>query len=205
MFYKKYSKSSKMWLKEHFNDIYVKKSYFIKKRSRAWFKLEEINTKNNIFHLNMNVLDLGSAPGSWSEYILQKIGPRGFLVACDKLSMKPIHGIKFIQGDIQDVLIFNKLLLYNNMQVVLSDLSPNISGIKCSDIYNIMKLLMLSLRLTLKVLVPGGKFIVKAFENTELNSYIRKLKLYFSNVHVFKPNSSRARSREVYIIAIGKK
>ncbi|WP_343190175.1 SAM-dependent methyltransferase [Buchnera aphidicola (Mollitrichosiphum nigrofasciatum)] len=203
MFYKKYSKSSKRWLNEHFNDIYVKYAYKKKKRSRAWFKLDEINKRNNILKSGMNVLDLGSAPGSWAEYIIEKIG-NGLLVACDIISIIPIKNVKFIKGDIRNAHTINKILSFKKINVVFSDMAPNFSGLSFIDMNNMTNLLQLSLFISLRVLVKGGSFITKAFEGIEMNIYLKKLKLYFSKVRVFKPKSSRARSREVYIIAFDK-
>lgn len=202
---KKFNNSSK-WIYNHINDFYVKYSYKNKLRSRSWFKLKEIDEKNNIFKLGMKVIDLGSFPGGWSKYAISKVGLKGSVISFDKKFMNKIKGVNFIQGDINKKDILNKILNFKKkIHVLISDMSPNISGIKFVDDIKIIKLIKLSLNIAKKVLLKKGIFIVKAFQGIKLDYYIKKIKLFFLKVYLYKPNSSRSSSREIYIIAINKK
>ncbi|WP_343189320.1 RlmE family RNA methyltransferase [Buchnera aphidicola] len=202
---KKFNNSSQ-WIHNHINDFYVKYSYKNKLRSRSWFKLKEIDKKNNIFKSGMKVIDLGSFPGGWSKYVISKVGFKGLVIAVDKKFMNVIKGVNFIQGDINKKDILNKILSFKKkIHVLISDMSPNISGIKFVDDIKIIKLIKISLNISKKVLLKKGIFIVKAFQGIKLDYYIKKIKLFFLKVYLYKPNSSRSSSREIYIIAISKK
>ncbi|WP_193015674.1 23S rRNA (uridine(2552)-2'-O)-methyltransferase RlmE [Proteus sp. FME41] len=205
---KKRSASSSRWLQEHFSDKYVlqaKKKGF---RSRAWFKLEEIQQSDNIFKPGMTVVDLGAAPGGWSQYVVQQLGSKGRIIACDLLPMDPIVGVDFLQGDFRDELVLKALLDRvgeNKVQVVMSDMAPNMSGTPAVDIPRSMYLVELALDMCRDVLAPGGSFIVKVFQGEGFDEYLGQIRSLFTKVKVRKPDASRSRSREVYIVATGRK
>ncbi|MCV2508618.1 MAG: hypothetical protein N4P92_01620 [Candidatus Lightella neohaematopini] len=192
------------WLKINFSDFFTKKAKQNKLRARSWFKLDEINRKYNLFKSNINVIDLGSSPGSWSQYAINKIRPSGKVIACDILSMYPINGVKFIQGDFCNNKIFYKLIEIgrNNIQLILSDASPKISGISLIDNKNFYNLLVKIILLCRKVLTKNGNLVMKIFYNEEINRYIKIISLLFTYVKINKPIASKSKSKEVYIIAI---
>ncbi|MCV2518750.1 MAG: hypothetical protein N4P94_01775 [Candidatus Lightella neohaematopini] len=192
------------WLKINFSDFFTEKAKQNKLRARSWFKLDEINRKYSLFKPNINVIDLGSSPGSWSQYAINKIKPNGKIIACDILYMYPISGVKFIQGDFCNNKIFYKLIEIgrNNIQLILSDASPNISGISLIDNKNFYNLLIKIILLCRKVLTKNGNLVMKIFYNEEINRYIKIISLLFTYVKVNKPIASKSKSKEVYIIAI---
>lgn len=177
-------------------------------RSRAWFKLEEIQQSDNIFKPGMTVVDLGAAPGGWSQYVVQQLGNKGRIIACDLLPMDPIVGVDFLQGDFRDELVLKALLDRvgeNKVQVVMSDMAPNMSGTPAVDIPRSMYLVELALDMCRDVLAPGGSFIVKVFQGEGFDEYLGQIRSLFTKVKVRKPDASRSRSREVYIVATGRK
>ncbi|CRL64194.1 MULTISPECIES: 23S rRNA (uridine(2552)-2'-O)-methyltransferase RlmE [Proteus] len=205
---KKRSASSSRWLQEHFSDKYVQQAQKKGFRSRAWFKLEEIQQSDNIFKPGMTVVDLGAAPGGWSQYVVQKLGSKGRIIACDLLPMDPIVGVDFLQGDFRDELVLKALLDRvgeNKVQVVMSDMAPNMSGTPAVDIPRSMYLVELALDMCRDVLAPGGSFIVKVFQGEGFDEYLGQIRSLFTKVKVRKPDASRSRSREVYIVATGRK
>ena len=205
---KKRSASSSRWLQEHFSDKYVQQAKKKGFRSRAWFKLEEIQQSDNIFKPGMTVVDLGAAPGGWSQYVVQQLGNKGRIIACDLLPMDHIVGVDFLQGDFRDELVLKALLDRvgdNKVQVVMSDMAPNMSGTPAVDIPRSMYLVELALDMCRDVLAPGGSFIVKVFQGEGFDEYLGQIRSLFTKVKVRKPDASRSRSREVYIVATGRK
>ncbi|MEX6312506.1 23S rRNA (uridine(2552)-2'-O)-methyltransferase RlmE [Providencia manganoxydans] len=205
---KKRSASSSRWLQEHFSDKYVQQAQKKGLRSRAWFKLDEIQQGDKIFKPGMTVVDLGAAPGGWSQYVVSQIGQNGRVIACDILPMDPIVGVDFLQGDFRDEAVLAALLGRvgdKKVQVVMSDMAPNMSGTPAVDIPRSMYLVELALDMCRAVLAPGGSFIVKVFQGEGFDEYLRDIRSLFTKVKVRKPESSRARSREVYIVATGLK
>ncbi|MCV2531124.1 MAG: 50S rRNA methyltransferase [Candidatus Lightella neohaematopini] len=192
------------WLKVNFNDFFTKKAKQNKFRSRSWFKLDEINRKYNLLKPGISVIDLGSSPGSWSQYTISKIKPNGKVIACDILFMYPINGVKFIQGNFCDDEIFYKLTTVskNKMQLILSDAAPNISGISLVDNKNFYNLLTKIILLCRKVLAKNGNLVMKIFYNGEMNRYMKIISLLFNDIKINKPVASKSKSKEVYIIAI---
>ncbi|MGP1930718.1 MAG: 23S rRNA (uridine(2552)-2'-O)-methyltransferase RlmE [Arsenophonus sp. ET-YP4-MAG3] len=204
---KKHSVSSTRWLQEHFNDKYVFQAQK-KIRSRAWFKLNEIQESDKIFKSGMNIVDLGAAPGGWSQYAITKIGINGWIIACDLLLMDPIVSVDFLQGDFRNKKTLEILLERigeKKIQVIMSDMAPNMSGIRVIDTPKSIYLAELALNMCRYVLVVGGNFVVKVFHGEGFNEYLREVRSLFLKVKIRKPNASRSRSREVYIVATGRK
>jgi 23S rRNA (uridine2552-2'-O)-methyltransferase len=200
------SKSSKRWLKEHFKDEYVRKAQESGYRSRAVFKLLEIQEKDRIIKPNMVVVDLGAAPGGWSEVARQLVGRNGRVIATDILPIDPIDGVEFLQGDFREDEVLQALLALigeDRADLVLSDMAPNISGVDAVDQPRAMYLVELALDLARQILKPGGDFLVKVFQGEGSEDYIRALRQEFDTVIIRKPKASRPRSREVYILARG--
>lgn len=204
---KKRSASSSRWLQEHFSDKYVQQAKRRGLRSRSWFKLDEIQQCDHLFCPGMTVVDLGAAPGGWSQYVRTHIGGKGRIIACDILPLDPIMGVDFLQGDVRDPLVMHGLLERigkNKVQVVLSDMAPNMSGMPAVDIPKAMSLVALALDICRDVLVPGGSFLVKVFQGEGFDEYLRKIRSLFTKVRIRKPDASRARAREMYIVATGR-
>lgn len=205
---KKRSASSTRWLNEHFKDQFVLQAQKKGLRSRAWFKLEEIQKTDKLFKPGMTVVDLGAAPGGWSQYVASVIGNKGRIIACDLLPMDPIVGVDFLQGDFRDEAVLNALLARvgeYKVQVVMSDMAPNMSGQPAVDIPRAMYLVELALDMCRDVLAPNGSFIVKVFQGEGFEQYLKAIREMFKVVKIRKPQASRARSREVYIVATGRK
>jgi len=200
------SKSSNDWMQEHVNDEYVKKAKALGYRSRATFKLIEVVEKDKLIQSNMNVVDLGAAPGGWSEYARKLVGKKQRVIALDILDIDPIEGVDFIQGDFRENEVYeqlNTLLDGAPIHVVLSDMAPNMSGNKAIDQPSAMYLCELALETAENILVEGGAFLVKAFQGVGFEVYQKQVEASFSKVIIRKPKSSRARSNEVYILAKG--
>ncbi|XBC40594.1 MAG: SAM-dependent methyltransferase [Buchnera aphidicola (Nurudea yanoniella)] len=198
------SLSSKRWLKRHIRDKYVRLSYEKDVRSRAYFKLDQIHNAIRLFKKGIKIVDLGASPGSWSEYASKKIGRLGHIIACDILPMIPIKNVSFFQGDIRDLNFFNCLLSYlNNIKIdlVMSDIAPNMSGFHCIDHYRSIRLNKLVLKISEKILSHNGKLLIKSFYGNQFNVLIKKIKNIFIKIKIFKPDASRINSREVYIVA----
>lgn len=205
---KKRSASSTRWMQEHFDDHYVKLAQKRGLRSRAAFKLEELQQKDQLIKLGMTVVDLGAAPGGWSQVAVKLVGEQGKLVACDILPMDPIVGVDFLQGDFREESVLETLLQMvgdDKVDVVLSDMAPNMSGSDAMDQPRAMYLVELALDMCHQVLAPGGSFAVKVFQGEGFDEYMKAVKQAFTTVKTRKPESSRARSREVYLVATGYK
>lgn len=200
----KKSKSSNRWLKEHFSDIYVKQARQEGFRARSVYKLIEIQERYKIIKPNMFVVDLGAAPGGWSEYTVQLVGPKGKVIALDILPMQPIRKVEFIQGDFtQDDVIkkLNELIHKQKFDALLSDMAPNLSGLSVVDQSRSMDLVERALSFAQTVLKPGGLFLTKIFQGAEFDVFLKNLCHNFTEVKIIKPNASRARSSETFLLA----
>ncbi|MGB2427798.1 MAG: 23S rRNA (uridine(2552)-2'-O)-methyltransferase RlmE [Alteromonas sp.] len=205
---KKHSASSKRWLKEHFDDQYVQKAQKLGLRSRAVFKLEAIQEKDRLIKPGMTVVDLGAAPGGWSQLSADLVGQKGQVIACDILAMDPLAGVDFLQGDFREEAVLDALLNRiggNNVDIVLSDMAPNMSGNPSVDQARSMYLCELALDMCHSVLKPNGAFVIKVFQGEGFDEFYRNVKSAFKVIKTRKPDSSRARSREVYLVATGYK
>lgn len=202
---KKFSKSSKAWMKEHIDDFYVQKAQKDGYRSRAAYKLLEINDKTGLIKKGMTVVDLGSAPGSWSQVAGQLVGDAGVLIASDILPMDTLENVTFIQGDFREEEVFNKIMTQvggRKVNVVLSDMAPNTSGMAAVDQPRMIYLCELAVDFALQVLDEGGALIMKVFQgegSAELRADMQKK---FSKIKSIKPAASRARSKEMFWVAI---
>jgi 23S rRNA (uridine2552-2'-O)-methyltransferase len=198
------SKSSGRWLQRHFNDAYVRQAQQAGYRSRAAFKLLEINERDHILRPGMTVIDLGAAPGGWTQVAAKIVGERGRIIALDILPMDTMPGVRFIHGDFrEDAVIAALLEIVGEQQVdlVISDMAPNISGMKSVDQPRAMYLAELALDLARKVLSPGGTLLIKAFEGEGMEAFRRELRVSFKTLVTRKPKASRPSSREVYMLA----
>lgn len=198
------SKSSQRWLREHFADEYVKQAQSQGYRSRAVFKLKEINDKDRILRPGMTVVDLGAAPGGWSQFAIQQVGEKGMVFAMDILPIDDLNGVTFLQGDFREQPVLEKLLTLLNerpVDIVISDMAPNISGIKAVDQPGSIYLSELALDFATHCLKHGGDFLVKTFQGEGFDSFLQDLRSAFTQVVVRKPKASRARSTELYLLA----
>lgn len=199
------SESSKRWLKEHFSDPYVKASKEAGYRSRAVYKLQQIQKKYRIIKPSMVVVDLGAAPGGWSQCLTEWVGRKGEVFALDILPMDPLPRVDFIQGDFTEEAVFDRLMAKldgRSVDAVVSDMAPNLSGIKVSDQAKAMYLAELALDFAEKTLHSKGVFITKLFHGQGFDAFIKQLRQQFSSVIICKPDASRDRSREVFALAI---
>ena len=204
----KRAKTSKAWMKEHVNDFFVKQAKKEGYRSRAAYKLLEIADRDRLLKPGMIVVDLGAAPGSWSQVASQKIGHKGKVIALDILEMAPLPGVEFIQDDFREERALHELRKHLGEQqpdLVISDMAPNMSGIAVSDQARSMYLAELALAFSIEQLNYGGNFLVKVFQGRDFDSFIRDMRAGFSNVLVRKPEASRNRSNELYLVGLGKK
>ncbi len=200
------SKSSHNWLREHFNDPFVKQAQKDGYRSRASYKLLEIQEKDRLIRPGMTVVDLGAAPGGWSQVTSRLIGGQGRLIASDILEMDSIPDVTFIQGDFTEDAVFKQILeAIGNTQVdlVISDMAPNMSGLSAVDMPRAMFLCELALDLAGRVLRPGGDFLIKVFQGEGFDVYHKEVRKMFDKVQMRKPLSSRDRSREQYLLGRG--
>lgn len=200
------SKSSRQWLDRHFHDEYVKRAQREGYRSRAAYKLLEIDDKDRIFKRGMRVVDLGAAPGGWSQVAQGRAGPSGQVVALDILPMEPIPGVIIIQGDFREdesVQALQSVLEGRRVDLVVSDMAPNTSGIATVDQSKAMYLAELALEFARGHLNPGGTLLVKAFQGEGFDELLRGLRGAFTRVASRKPRASRPKSREVYLVATG--
>ena len=200
------SKSSHSWLREHFDDVYVKKAQQDGYRSRAVYKLLELNEKDHFIKPGMTVVDLGAAPGGWSQLASHLVGDNGRVVALDILPMDALAEVDFIQGDFREQEVLDRLLQTLNgapVDLVMSDMAPNISGNKSVDMPRAMYLAELAVDLARQVLKPGGDLVMKVFQGEGFDALMQELKNSFSKVVIRKPKASRPRSKEVYILARG--
>ena len=195
-------------MQEHVADRFVQRARAEGRRSRAAFKLEEIARRDRLFAPGMTVVDLGAAPGGWSQVAAEKVGPGGRVVAVDLLDMPGIAGVTFIRGDFRDVIVVTELvqaLSSHKVDLVLSDMSPNLSGIASTDQARALALAELARDFALKHLKPQGNLVVKAFQGAGYESFLQELRSAFRTVAVRKPEASRDRSSEVYLVAKGLK
>lgn len=197
--------SSRRWLREHFEDPYVREAHRRGLRSRAGFKLEEIQKKDRLLRPGLTVVDLGAAPGGWSQYAASVVGKGGRIYALDMLDMQPVEGVEFIRGDFREDAVFRDLFarIEGGADVVLSDMAPNMSGNSAIDQPRSMLLSELALDLARRVLRIGGSLVVKVFTGSGSQEFLAQLRKDFSSVRVRKPQASRDRSREVYMVATG--
>jgi 23S rRNA (uridine2552-2'-O)-methyltransferase len=200
------SKSSNDWMDEHFNDHYVMKAKEEGYRSRACYKLMEIDDKDKLMKPGMTVVDLGSAPGGWSQVAAKRVGDHGMVVASDILPMDGIAGVTFLQGDFTEEAIFDEIMTTigdRQVDLVISDMAPNMSGMSAVDQPGAMYLVELALDMARQVLKPGGNYAAKVFHGEGFDEYLKDMRSSFQKVVTRKPESSRARSREVYLVAKG--
>jgi len=200
------SKSSKRWLQEHHQDAYVLKAREQGYRSRAVFKLAEIQQKERIIKPGQLVLDLGAAPGGWSEYAQQIVGDLGKVIALDLLPIEPIAGVEFIQGDFTEQQTLERLLVLiddRRLDLVLSDMAPNLSGMDSVDQPRSIYLAELAFDLARQFLAADGVFVIKLFQGEGFEDLISLLRLSFKSVRFRKPDASRARSSEIYAVCCG--
>ncbi len=202
------SKSSKRWLKEHFDDYYVQKAQREGWRSRAVYKLQEIDEKDKLFKPGMTVVDLGAAPGGWSQWATHRIGEKGHVYALDILPVEPFAGVTFIQGDFREDTVYQQLLDALDgrpVDLVMSDMAPNMSGNAAVDIPRAIYLAELAVDFADQALKPGGDLLMKVFQGEGFDQLVRDLRQKYTKVVTRKPKASRPRSREVYLLARGKK
>lgn len=202
------SKSSTRWLKEHFSDVYVKQAQAQGLRSRAAFKLEELLEDDLKIRPGMTIVDLGAAPGSWSQMAVRWLKGKGRVIATDILPMEQLEGVEFLQGDFTDELVLAKLeamLDGQKVDLVLSDMAPNMSGMHGVDIPKSLYLAELAADFAQTWLKPGGTYLVKLFQGTGTDEHLKLLRGRYTKVNLRKPAASRSRSREIYAMATGKR
>ena len=200
------SKSSNEWLRRHVNDPYVKQAQLDGYRSRSAYKLIELNEKDRLIRPGMKVLDLGSAPGGWSQVVGKLVGSKGRVLATDILPMGSLANVDFIQGDFNDEAIVTQILEWlgdGKFDLIVSDIAPNITGIDSADQASSMYFLELALDTVRKTLKPGATFVAKMFQGAGSDEYLKDLRKSFEKVLIRKPAASRKESREVYIVAKG--
>lgn len=199
------SKSSKSWLKEHFKDEYVQRSWKDGYRSRATYKLIEIQEKDKIIRPGQVIVDLGAAPGGWSQYAAEVLGGHGKVIGLDLLPITPLDGATFIQGDFREAAVLQKLMQaiesYQGIDLVISDIAPNSSGMKAIDQPRSMYLVELAYDFAINHLKPGGDFLCKIFHGAGFDELLKTARQDFKKVVIRKPKASRARSLETYLLA----
>jgi 23S rRNA (uridine2552-2'-O)-methyltransferase len=200
--------SSRQWLKEHFSDVYVKQAQKSGYRSRALFKLKEIHERDHLFKQGMTVIDLGAAPGGWAQLGVNLVGKNGRVIAMDILPMEPLPRVEFILGDFTQTEIQQKVLEAageSKVDWVISDMAPNFSGIDSVDQLRSIGLCEMALEFALTVLPSSGGFLIKVFQGEGFEDFLKTIRSCFKKVLIRKPKASRERSREVYIVAQGRK
>jgi 23S rRNA (uridine2552-2'-O)-methyltransferase len=200
------TKTSKRWLKEHFEDPYVKKAHALGYRSRAIFKLIELDEKHHLFKKGQVIVDLGAAPGGWTQYIAKKLDNQGVVFALDILPMDPLGGVTFLQGDFSEITVieaFEALIMPKQVDIVCSDMAPNMSGNPSIDMPKSIYLCEMALYFAGLVLKPNGTLVMKIFHGKGLDDLIKDIRLSFKTIKYVKPKASRSRSRETYLIATG--
>lgn len=204
----KRAKTSKAWMREHVNDFFVKQARKEGYRSRAAYKLLEITERDHILKSGMIVVDLGAAPGSWSQVASQKVGHKGKVIALDILEVTPLPGVEFIQGDFTEEIALAELkkrLDGHQLDLIISDMAPNMSGIAVSDQARSMCLAELALAFAMEQLNYNGNFLVKVFQGRDFDQFLRDMRVGFKSVMIRKPKASRDRSNELYLLGLGKK
>ncbi|HIE56563.1 MAG TPA: 23S rRNA (uridine(2552)-2'-O)-methyltransferase RlmE [Chromatiaceae bacterium] len=202
------SKSSHQWMQRHLNDEYVKRARREGYRSRAAYKLLEIQERDRIIKPGQVVVDLGAAPGGWSQIAARLVGPKGEVFAMDILEMDPMPGVRFLQGDFREAEVMQRLMDLlggRPVDLVISDMAPNVSGVAAVDQPRSMYLCELALDFARQVLKPGGTFVTKAFQGEGFDDYLRYIRASFGRLVTRKPKASRPKSREVYLVATGHK
>jgi 23S rRNA (uridine2552-2'-O)-methyltransferase len=200
------SKSSGRWLQEHFSDPFVQRAKSEGWRSRAVFKLEEIDRKEKLLRPGAICLDLGAAPGAWSQYARRQVGRRGRVIATDILPMDGLAGVEFVQGDFREEPVFDQIVALvpaREVDVVLSDMAPNLSGMDAIDQPRSMYLAELALEIAERVLKPGGSALIKVFQGAGFQQFVMQARARFAKVKLCKPEASRSRSPELYLLAKG--
>jgi 23S rRNA (uridine2552-2'-O)-methyltransferase len=200
------SKSSERWLREHFSDPFVKRAQAEGWRSRAVFKLEQIDQRERLLKPGMVVLDLGAAPGAWSQYVRRRLGTSGRVVATDLLPMEPLAGVEFLQGDFREEAVFQHLkstLGAAGVDLLLSDMAPNMSGMDAIDAPRGMYLAELALDMAREVLKPGAGALIKVLQGAGFEELVALARTRFGRVRCLKPEASRSRSPETYLLASG--
>jgi len=198
------SKSSARWLREHFSDEYVRRAQQEGYRSRAVYKLLEIHDKDRLLRPGLTVVDLGAAPGGWSQLAVRLAARQGAVIALDILPIEPLTGVECIEGDFRETAVLDRLLAALNgrpVDLVMSDMAPNTSGIKAVDQPRGMYLAELALDFARRCLRPGGDFLVKVFQGEGYDAFLKDLRAAFATVAPRKPKASRARSAEQYLLA----
>ncbi|MGV8933285.1 MAG: 23S rRNA (uridine(2552)-2'-O)-methyltransferase RlmE [Gallionellaceae bacterium] len=201
------SKTSKQWMREHINDPYVQQAQKDGYRSRAAYKLLEIDERDHLVKAGMVVVDLGATPGGWSQVAAGKIGDKGKVIALDLLPLNPLPRVEFILGDFREdsvLLQLQEKLAGKQIDLVISDMAPNISGIDLSDQARSIHLAELALEFSVQHLKPGGVFLVKMFQGVGFEEYVKEMRKHFAKVASRKPKASRDRSSEVYMLGTGK-
>ena len=199
------SKSSDRWLKEHFSDPFVQRARAAGWRSRAVFKLEEIDRRERLLKSGQTCLDLGAAPGAWSQYAAARVGKKGRVVATDLLSMPELPGVEFVQGDFREQEVFGEILKrlpQHEVDVVLSDMAPNLSGVDVIDQPRSLHLSELALDMSARVLKDGGCALIKVFQGAGFPELVQSARGRFRRVKLVKPEASRSRSPEMYLLAM---
>ncbi len=202
------SKTSKQWMREHLNDPFVQQAQKDGYRSRAAYKLLEINDKDQLLKPGMVVVDLGATPGGWSQVAARIVGERGRVVGLDLLPLEPLRGVEFIQGDFREEAVLKELenlLQGQPVGLVISDMAPNISGVATADQARAMYLAELAMDFALDWLEPQGSFLVKVFQGAGFTEYLELMRQHFQRVATRKPKASRDRSSELYLLATGKR
>ena len=198
------SKSSNRWLNEHFNDPFVQRAKAEGWRSRAVFKLEEIDRRERLLRPGLVCVDLGAAPGAWSQYARRRVGPSGRVIASDILPMEAIEGVEFVQGDFREDAVLEMLLARlpeHGVDVLLSDMAPNLSGMDAIDQPRSLHLLELALEMAYRILKPQGSALIKVFQGAGFQEIVQVTRRRFAKVKLLKPDASRSRSPELYLLA----
>jgi 23S rRNA (uridine2552-2'-O)-methyltransferase len=202
------SKSSDRWLREHFSDPFVKRAQAEGWRSRAVFKLEQVDRKERLIRPGMVILDLGAAPGAWSQYAQRRVGKSGRVVASDILRMEPLPGVEFLQGDFREQEVLDALKLKlgeGGIDLLLSDMAPNLSGMDVIDAPRTMYLAELALEMARETLKPGANALIKVLQGAGFEALMGSARASFGRVKCLKPEASRSRSSETYLLASGKR
>ncbi|HEY6451100.1 MAG TPA: SAM-dependent methyltransferase [Steroidobacteraceae bacterium] len=201
------SKSSDRWLREHFSDPYVKRAQAEGWRSRAVFKLEQMDRGARLFRPGMTVLDLGAAPGAWSQYARRRVGRGGRVLASDILPMDALAGVEFLQGDLREPVLLAAIkgALGDGVDVLLSDMAPNLSGMDAIDAPRSLHLSELALELATQVLKPSGVALIKLLQGAGFQEFVAAARREFKHVRLMKPEASRSRSPETYLLASGRR
>ena len=199
-------KNSRDWVQRHLSDPYVKRAQAEGYRSRSVYKLTEIDAKEKLVKAGMTVVDLGSAPGGWSQWVVKQVGDKGKLVAIDLLDMDPIAGVHFIKADFSDAVGLNAVIAAiggedSKVDLVISDMAPNLTGVVITDQARLFTLGELALEFAVKFLKPNGVFLVKVFQGEGFEPYVKTLRSHFKRVAAKKPDASRGESRETFLMA----